>query len=147
MWTFLVSLTLSVLLPLIQTSSLILWFGVKPNLVLALLIAFALVERDWLHRLAVPFTALFMLNFAPSITLFGFYVAAIFLLAQAFLDLLPWQPIVNTSLALFTATLLINLEQFSLAVFASELLMNASLCFGLYLLLNWLWRKYPNSYA
>src|SRR3990167_6548332 len=103
MWTFLVSLTLSVLLPLIQTSSLILWFGIKPNLVLALLIAFALVERDWLRRLAVTFTALFILNFAPSITLFGFYIAAVFLLAQVLLDLLPWQPLVNTSLALSVA--------------------------------------------
>ncbi|MEX2054327.1 MAG: hypothetical protein WD883_02195 [Candidatus Colwellbacteria bacterium] len=141
MLIFSTSLALIVAGALVQNSHFALW-GVKPNLVLVAIVALALFEKDWLRRtIAVLLgAALLVLEVA-----FGFdtiFSLGVFFIALALVDFLPWRPLLNGTVAISIATLIINLGGFQLGVFALELIYNLVILFALFAMFNaWTTRR------
>ncbi|MDP3953475.1 MAG: hypothetical protein Q8P99_01480 [bacterium] len=135
MLIFSTSLVLITVGAFVQNSHFILW-GVKPNLVLTAIVALSLFEKDWLRRSLATLlgTALLILELT-----FGFdtvFLLVLFFAAMASVDLLPWRPLLNGTVALTAATLIINLSGFQLGVFVLELIYNLVLLLALFAMFN-----------
>ena len=133
MLVFFTSLGAVFLGALIQNSSFAI-LGVKPNLVLVVILAFGLLEKDWLKRSILVLLGMATLIIEPSLGLKTMLTMAIFFLALALIDFLPWKEIANSASALSIGTLLINISGFQLGVFFMEAAYNLSLL-GLFVLL------------
>src|SRR3989338_7685329 len=118
---------------LIQNSSFAI-LGVKPNFVLVVILAFGLLEKDWLKRSILVLLSMVTLIIEPGIGLETILTIIIFFFALALIDFLPWREIANSASALVIGTLLINISGFQLGVFFTESIYNLSL-FGLCILL------------
>ena len=120
MLVFLTSLLVGPLLSLAQNSTAVSIYGVKPNLIMALLIAYALVEKDWWRRIAILLFSNIALMFGPTFNLQSVYWIAIMFLIVALLDYLPWNSAANTGASLIVGILLINLESLQIPVVVME---------------------------
>lgn len=123
---FLTSALAVVLGAVIQNSSFSI-AGVKPNFVLVILVAFGLLEKDWLKRAVLVLLSGVVLIIEPYLGFQTLLVMSIFFFALALIDFLPWHELANASLALTTATLLIDLSGFRFGIFAIELTYNLAL--------------------
>jgi len=123
MLIFSTSLFLVVSGALIQNSHFVLW-GVKPNIVLTAIVAAAIFEKDWLRRSIVVLLGASLLALEPSFGFETLFALAIFFLALALVDFLPWQRLPNGLVAIAIASLAINLNGFQLGVFTIELIYN-----------------------
>ena len=147
MLVFLTSLLLGPLLSITQSSNAIFIYGVKPNLVLALLISYALVEKDWLRRAAVLLFANVALVFGPVISWQTLYWIIIMFLSMALVDYLPWHFAANASLSLLTSVALINLESIRIPVVIMEFTYSIVLLYLFYLGFNYIKSKQGIRYA
>ncbi len=88
---FLLALLLVVLAGLIQNTGLFLVFGVKPDLLLAVLVAASFfLESFWAHLLLLALSVLllrFESGFRPELLVFAFLAASVFLVSRR----LPWR--------------------------------------------------------
>ncbi len=123
---FLTSLAAVFLGALIQNSSFVV-LGVKPNFVLVTILAFGLLEQDWLKRVILVLLAIVTLIIEPGIGQQTILTALIFFFALTLIDFLPWKGIANTASALAIGTLLIHVNGFQLGVFLMEVTYNLSL--------------------
>ncbi len=137
---FIFSLLITGVLSFLQTTSFTLW-GVKPNLVLSFLVAYALWEKDWLMRSALIILSSVIINWSPGLNPTVLLVFFILLAAAAAVDYLGWLPLINGAIAVGGATLLINLDSLRISVLASELIYNCLLLAGFYYLLGLLLDK------
>lgn len=133
MLVFFTSALVVVLGALIQNSNFAI-LGVKPNLVLVVILAFGLLDKDWLKRSILVLLAIVTLIIEPAMSMETVLVTAIFFLVLALGDFLPWRDIANSAFALVIGTLLININGFQLGIFFKEAAYNLSL-FGLCILL------------
>ena len=133
MLIFLSSLGAVVLGAIIQNSNFAI-LGVKPNFVLVIILAFGLLESDWLKRFILVLLAIATLIIEPNIGIETILAALIFVIALILLDFLPWKGVANSALDLTICTLLINLNVFRFGVFFTEAIYNLSLL-GLLVLL------------
>jgi len=147
MLVFLTSLFLGPLISITQSSNAIFVYGVKPNLVLAFLVAYALVEKDWLRRAAVLLFAQMALVFGPIVSWQTLYWITIMFLSMALVDYLPWHFAANASLSLLLGILLINLENLRIAVTIMEFTYSIVLLYLMYLGLMYLKSKQGIRYA
>ncbi len=93
------------LLGILQNTELVTIFGVKPNLVLAFLIALAFSLRDFWRYLAVLLTAVLFLQYQHSFDLGVVLLAAIALAIFLFTERFPARTFVNVAIAVSGGTL------------------------------------------
>ena len=111
MLVFCTSLVAVFLSAFIQNSNFAI-LGVKPNLVLVVILAFGLLEKDWLKRAILVLLAIATLIIEPGLGLKTILIMSIFFLALALIDFLPWREIANSASALVIGTLLIDVGGF-----------------------------------
>ena len=133
MLEFFTSAVAVVLGALIQNSSFAI-LGVKPNLVLVVILAFGLLEKDWLKRSVLVLLSIATLIIEPGMGLETIFTVSIFFFTLTLIDFLPWREIANSASALAIGTLLIDINGFQLGVFFMEVVYNLSLL-GLCILL------------
>ena len=141
MLVFCTSLVAVFLSAFIQNSNFAI-LGVKPNLVLVVILAFGLLEKDWLKRAILVLLAIATLIIEPGLGLKTILIMSIFFLALALIDFLPWREIANSASALVIGTLLIDVGGFQFNVFLMEALYNLSLLGILVLIFTLSWVKY-----
>lgn len=127
MFRFTVSAIAIVLGALIQFTSYASIYGVKPNFVLVILLVLGSVYANWLERFVLIFISALMLKFG-----LGFETQNILFIAGSFLgviliDKLPFPKLTNLTLALLTASLLINILDFESSRVILEAVYNISI--------------------
>ncbi len=126
MLIFSTSLLLIFLGAITQNSNFALW-GVKPNLVLAVIVAFSLIDKDWLKRSVAALLGAALLILEPSLGFETLFLLSILFLAMILVDILPWQPLLNGLAALIICVLTISINGFQLNVFLTELILDVAI--------------------
>lgn len=123
-------IALIIFIALLQNSGVISIFGTKPNLTLALLIAFIYLTKNWQQYLLLVFIAAIFLFQSTFITT-KIIIAIIFLLIFYLIrNLLPWQTSLNIILFTVISSALIIFPYF----FPEEILYNSVLSLTIYYL-------------
>lgn len=111
-------------------------FGVKPNLILPVVLLAGLVNRSWLQRAVLALAALITVQFYPGVELGGILfltaIAAGFLILNSF----PTKTIMNFLTAVAAGTLIINLHNFILKIFIIESAYNLIFAGIIYLIVD-----------
>jgi len=138
MSVFIVSLLASYLFGLIQFQDILVFFGVKANLLLALGIAYGILEENWLRRIFLTFSITGIISFyiIPDGTLFIF--AAGILLGFALIDYLPWAKEINGTVAIILITLALNLDAVSIIRISIASIINVGSFLAIYKLIKYI---------
>jgi len=130
MLAFIASFILTAAVALIQATN---WFlvgsTVKPDLLLALLVALMMAHPNWPKRLILIVLAAFIIKENPGIALSNLVFPAALVAAALIVDILPWEQTVNAMLAAAAGTLVISLQSFTFLPFIYELAFNLGLTF------------------
>ena len=98
-----------------QQTSLLNFFGVRPNLALVVLLAMIFVTKDWVSYLILVLTASLLLKSTPiwdkTVIVFLLVVAGSYLLEKV----LPWRPIFSSLVLIISATTLFALASAALS--------------------------------
>lgn len=124
---YLTSLLTVALLGLLELSNSSFFFGIKPNFVLALSLAFSRVEKSWLKRLLLVLVGAFSLKFYPAVDIHNIAFAIVTFLAIVLIDYLPWRESLNIVATVALATFFLNISGFSYKVFLIETFYNVVL--------------------
>jgi len=125
MLLFLISCALTVGLSILQTTSAVIFFGIKPNFVFALFVVIAGLEKDWLKRIAIVLLSLIMIRFTPSISWFDLIFVSTSLLIFALVDYLPWKSFITSIASVVIGTAIIEFSYHEVSRILLEILMNS----------------------
>lgn len=109
---------------LLQLTSFTFLWGVKPNLTLILILLFSVAVRSWTYRLILLVVGGTFLKFYAGKDISTFIFPLITMLAILLTDYLPWQSAINYSLAVITATVILNIPGSSLGIVFLEAVYN-----------------------
>ncbi|MBI2010788.1 MAG: hypothetical protein HYS89_00930 [Candidatus Colwellbacteria bacterium] len=137
MLIYIVNLIFVALAGLIQNTNLLVFEGVKPNLVLVLLLTLGFFYRNWFRRIIFILVGAFFLKFSPVIEVEDLFFITAVSAGLFFLDYLPWRKTISFTTVLVLATLILNLRAFSLFRFSVELLMNLGFAALFLLIFKW----------
>ena len=124
MLTFLTSLALSLVFSFLQINIFATLLGVRANFVLALVVAYALVEKDWLRRMGLIIFSVLMIIQTPTISLHSMLTLLVLVLIAALTDYLSWHATLTAFTFVLFGTIVFNLDSFGFGVFFLELLYN-----------------------
>ena len=141
MLRYIASITTLAIAAFLQTTNLLFINQIKPNLVFALLVAFAHFKKDWAERVFLILVPALILKFSPSIlwTDVIFIVSAF--LVMALMDYLPWRRIINSIFAVAVGTIIIGISALDLSSLLTELVYNIILVIILFSIINWVYGK------
>ena len=127
MFRFINSLLAIASAALIQNTNLLEFWTIKPNISLIFVIIFGSLEKNFLGRLILIFTAASILKFYS-----GIEIQNILFIITAFgtlllVSYLPWKKSVNILMAILIGTVTMDLINFELAVAIKELAYNLSI--------------------
>lgn len=109
---------------LLQLTSFTFLWGVKPNLTLVLILIFSVAVRSWTYRFILLVVGGTFLKFYTGKDIGVFIFPSITLLAILLTDYLPWQSVINYSLSVIIATVILNIPGSSLEVVSLETVYN-----------------------
>ncbi len=144
MFRFIVSIIVIVLGALTQFTSVASIYGVKPNIVLILLLIFSSTYTNWLERSILIFISALMLKFGSGLETQNILFIVSSCVGVMITDKFPFPKLINLTLALLTATFIINILDFEFWRVILEFSYNILiilLSFGIYKFLNKLWLK------
>lgn len=126
---------------LLQTTSLVFIYQVKPNLVFALLVVFAHFYKSWTKRTFLILIPALILKFSPTLSWMDiiFIASAFFIVALT--DYLPWRRIINSIFTVVIGTIIIGISTLNLRILLLELTYNIILVIILFSLINWVYVK------
>ena len=111
----------------LQTTNAVLLGGLKPNLVFALLVVLAHIDKNWTKRAVLILISALILKSSPGIVWIDIIFVFTALLAVALVDYLPWRRAINSIAAVVIGTIIINLPFFNLGPLMLEMIMNIAL--------------------
>lgn len=109
MLQFIIKILVIIFAGLLQSAT---WFaviGVKPNLVMALVLAMMMFDRNWIDRLAFIAVGELMLQFGPSPDVYSFIFLGLMLLSAAIFDYLNLQQYLTLGVAMVVATAVVDI--------------------------------------
>ena len=124
MLTFLTSLALSLVFSFLQINIFATLLGVRANFILALVVAYALIEKDWLRRMGLIIFSVLMILQTPTISLHSMLTLLVLVLIAALTDYLSWHATLTAFTFVLFGTIVFNLDGFGFGVFFLELLYN-----------------------
>lgn len=105
MFQFVTNSLLAALMSLVQTTGLVSFGGVKPNLALALIVSISVFETRWLKRIILVLIAALFLKSSQYIDFQTIIFIGAAGLGMALVDYLPWHRHINWFFAVIAATL------------------------------------------
>lgn len=122
------------------TSRLYLW-GVKPDLTLVLILVFSIFNRSWIYRFVLIILGVSILKFYQGVDIDSLIFAVITLLSILLIDYLPWQNFVSYFLVIVLATVVLNASGFAPLVALVESIYNLLLFSIIYLVVSRIYAK------
>jgi len=111
----------------LQTTEILSFNLVKPNLVLILLVVLSSVYKEWPHRFILLVIGSIILRFSQTFELSDLIPLSAMLLAIVLLDYLPWHRIINVQISVLIGTIILNLVRFVPLTLVLEVSINAIL--------------------
>ncbi|KKU11917.1 MAG: hypothetical protein UX16_C0001G0013 [Parcubacteria group bacterium GW2011_GWB1_45_7] len=142
MLQFIVSVILVTVASFLQTTAaIIIKGGIKPNLIIVLLVVLACVNKGWTTRVGLILLSAFILKFSPWISWADVIFISTALLAMALVDYLPWRRGINSIIAVAAGTVILNPSFSDISSIVLEVIINTSLILIFLLVLEILYGK------
>jgi hypothetical protein len=142
MLQFIVNFLIIVFGALIQITNVAFISTLKPNIVLACLVAISVFQKDWIGRSILILMAEIILTFQPTFGWMDLVLISTFALTMALVDFLPWKKIINIILAVIFGTTILNITlHFSFMLFLKEAIMNTILAILVFWLIELIYAK------
>lgn len=140
MFRFIASVLIVIIVSLFQLSSYSFIGGIKPDIILALLIVLSLVYTNWAERILLILISSIILKFGGGFDSQNAIFIIFSILSMGAVDKFPFSKLVNAMAALLISTLAINLVHLNFTIFIAEAFYNLVL-FLLFFGIQRLWQK------
>lgn len=140
MFRFIASVLIVIVVSLFQLSNYSFIGGIKPDIVLALLVVLSLVYTNWAERMLLILISGIVLKFGGGFDPQNAVFIIFSILSMGAVDKFPFPKLINAILALLVSTLAINLVHLNFIIFIAEAFYNLVL-FLLFFGIQRLWQK------
>lgn len=105
MLRFTINFVLIVLAGLLQSATWFSFLGIKPDLVMVLILAILITDHDWIDRFAFIIVGELMLQFAPSPDIYSLIFLVVMLISAVIFDRINLQRYMTLGAVTFLATI------------------------------------------
>ncbi len=109
MLRFIISLALIVLAGLLQSATWFVLMGVKPDLVMVMVLVMLVSDGDWIDRLAFILVGELMLQFGPTPDIYSIIFIVLMVMSAMVFDYISLQQYVILGVVTFLATVLMDI--------------------------------------
>ncbi len=137
MLRFTINLLLIIFAGLLQSATWFVFMGVKPDLVMVLVLAMVISDRDWVDRLAFILIGEFMLQFGPNPDIYSLIFLGLMVVSAVVFDYVNFQQYLVLGAVTLVTTVLMNVYgHVQLSVVLTEIAYNLVLVVPIYTILS-----------